>query len=80
MKVVHWFVDGCHKSADNPHKSNSNANSARECVNAICENWWASSGDYAMNFDVVIVSPPEWIGRYPVEVESVPNFIIGKPI
>ena len=80
MKTVHWFVDGCHKSADDPHKSNSNANSAKECVNAICENWWPSSGDYATNFDVVILAPTEWVGRYPVEVESIPNFLVGKPI
>lgn len=58
MKVVHWFVDGCHRSADDPHKSNSNASCAREAVGAICENWWPSYGDYPLNFDVVITAPP----------------------
>lgn len=77
MKVVHWFIDGCHCSADDPHKSNSNASSALEAVRAICDNWWASHGDYPLSFDVIIVAPAEWSGRYPVEVESIPNFIIG---
>lgn len=80
MKVVHWFVDGCHRSADDPHKSNSNATCARDAVSAICENWWPQHGDYPLNFDVVITAPDEWIGRYPVEVESIPNFIIGKSL
>lgn len=78
MRTVHWFVDGCHKSADDPHKSNSNARSAREAVQAICNNWWPSNGDYPLAFDVVITAPAEWIGRYPVEVETVPNFVIGR--
>ncbi len=79
LAEVHWYVDGCHASADDPHKSNSNASSARECVQAICENWWPSGGDYALSFDVVILRPTEWVGRYPVEVETVPNFVVGKP-
>lgn len=78
LRTVHWYVDGCHKSADAPHKSHSNATTARECVAAICDSWWPSHGDYPMAFDVVITSPPEWIGRYPVEVETLPNFIIGR--
>jgi hypothetical protein len=78
MKVVHWFVDGRHCNAEDPHKSHSNARNAREEVGAICENWWPSHGDYPLNFDVVITAPAEWAGRYPVEVESIPNFIIGK--
>lgn len=77
MIEVHWYVDGVHASADAPHKSNSNAASAREAVSAICDNCW-SSWDYPMSFDVVLIAPPEWAGRYPVEVETVPNFIVGK--
>ena len=79
MAVVHWYVDGCHRCADDPHRSNSNARSAKEAVAAICENWWPSHGDYPLSFDVVIMAPSEWIGRYPVEVESVPHFVVGKP-
>lgn len=76
---VKWYVDGCHRSADDPHRSNSNATCARDAVRAISESWWPSGGDYATQFDVVIISPTEWVGRYPVEVESVPNFVVGKP-
>lgn len=75
---VHWYADGCHASAGHPHKSRLNASSARDCVQAICDNCWASWGDYPMAFDVVILKPEKWIGRYPVEVEQMPNFIIGK--
>lgn len=80
MIEVHWYVDGVHASADNPHKSNSNAASARDAVNAICDNCWASWGDYPTSFDVVLTAPAEWAGRYPVEVETVPSFIVGKPL
>lgn len=80
LAVVKWYVDGCHRSADDPHLSHSNATCARDAVRAIIENWWPSGGDYALNFDVVILAPTEWVGRYPVEVESVPNFVVGKPI
>ncbi len=79
LKEVHWFVDGVHRSADEPRKSNSNASCAHECVQAICDNGWSSWGDYATSFDVVILKPAEWVGRYPVEVEQLPNFIVGRP-
>ena len=78
LAEVHWYVDGVHASEDNPHKSNSNASSARECVQAICDSCWSSWGDYPLEFDVVIIKPKEWAGRYPVEVEHMPNFTIGK--
>lgn len=79
MIVVRWYVDGCHRSEDDPHLSHSNADCARDAVRAIAESWWPSGGDYTQNFDVVILSPTEWVGRYPVEVESVPHFVIGNP-
>lgn len=78
MVVVDWYVDGVHRSAKSPHKSNSNAATARDAVRAICESCW-SGWDYPTSFDVVILQPTEWVGRYPVEVETLPSFVVGKP-
>lgn len=79
LDEVHWYVDGVHRSEDDPHKSRSNAIDARQAVQAICESGWSSWGDYAQSFDVVILRPSKWVGRYPVEVETMPNFVVGKP-
>lgn len=77
--TVKWYVDGC-GDPDDPNETETSKHSDRELlIGTIAEKWWHRSGDYSPAFDLVVVSPSQFVGRYPVKVESVPHFRVGKP-
>lgn len=80
MTEVHWYVDGCHDPDDPKVSKVLLFYDTQDLVRGLAEQWWHRSGDYSTAFDFVIVKPTEHVGKYPIEVESVPHFVIGKPV
>jgi hypothetical protein len=77
--TVRWYVDGEHDPDDPKETTANDFSDAEWVVRTIAEKWWHKSGDYSTAFDIVVVAPAQFVGRYPVEVESVPHFVVGKP-
>lgn len=81
LTSVRFYMDGWHDPEDPRHADVAvcDGDDGRDVARAIAEAWWHRDGDYSTAFDVVIVAPTQFVGRYPVEVESMPHFVVGKP-
>ena len=76
MTDVQWYVE----DADDmrtwriPSTTLDGLTAARE----LGEAWWHRSGDYCAEFELTIVTPPRFAGRYYFTVESEPVFYVRE--
>ena len=75
---ISWYVDGHHDPDDARETYASEFSDKEYVVQRIAEKWWHKSGDYQTAFELIVISPSQFSGRYPIEVESVPHFVVGK--